>query len=93
MFNFKQIINAWVTSFNPSERQKELAEKRGRICDDCPSKKNIFSNKEWSAICNECGCPIGKKIFTDEFNPCPLRKWESVDDSYFPNRKRTNTLI
>ena len=36
--NFKEIIEAWIIAGNPTYAQKELAEKRGTICDDCPSK-------------------------------------------------------
>lgn len=93
MINVKQIIDAWIISFNPTDKQKELAEKRGKICDDCLSKKNIFENKKWSAVCGECGCPIGKKIFANEFDPCPLHKWREIDDEYFPNRKKNKTLF
>lgn len=87
-FNIKQIIDAWVTSFNPTEKEKKLAELRGEICKDCPSSKNVGFH-----ICSECGCPISKKIFTNEFNACPLEKWGNVDDEYFPNRKKEKTLF
>ena len=62
MFNFKQIIEAWIIAGNPTPAQKELAEARGKICDECPSKKRMFKEKQWGEYCGECGCPIGKKI-------------------------------
>lgn len=86
----KQIIEAWLISNNPTNEQKVLAEKRGEICYDC-DKKNIYLDK--FAICSECGCPINKKIFTNDFNPCPLKKWEDVDTLHFGERKNIKTLL
>ena len=43
--------------------------------------------------CKECGCPIKKKVFSDDFNDCPLGKWEEVDSEYFPPRKKVTTLF
>ena len=39
--NFKTIIQSWIISYNPSDKELELAEKRHLICDTCPSKKTI----------------------------------------------------
>lgn len=82
-FNPKEIITAWVISFNPTADQKLMAQKRKEICDSCPSKKSIIKNTKWSEVCSECGCPISKKVFTKEFNPCPLKKWNDVDKNFF----------
>jgi hypothetical protein len=82
--NFKEIIKAWTISFNPTELQKNLAEERGKICDECSSKLLIAGIMP---LCKECGCPIGKKIFTDSYNPCSLKKWEKVDIEYFSESK------
>lgn len=90
MLNFKQIIEAWIIAGEPTEAQRELAEGRGAICDECPSK---VKSTLWDYKCNECGCPIGKKIFTNEYNPCPLKKWKDIDESYFPNTKKNKTLF
>lgn len=86
-FDIKKIIDAWLISANPSESQKELAELRGAVCKDCESNTNVGFH-----ICSECGCPIAKKIFTDEFNACPLGKWKEIDDKFFPNRKKNRTI-
>jgi len=93
--NPKQIIKAWATSFNPNTDEKELADLRKKICDSCPSKKEVLKNKKWSAVCSECGCPISKKVFTIEFNPCPLKKWEPVDEKFFlkQQNKENKTVI
>lgn len=93
MFNFKQIIEAWIIAGNPTPAQKELAEERGKICDECPSKQHLFKEKEWGSYCGECGCPIAKKIFTNEYNPCPLQKWEKVDDGFFVQQKKKKTIF
>jgi hypothetical protein len=45
-----------------------------------------------ATICEECGCPISKKIFTPKFNACPLKKWEEVDTPYL-KQKKSATLI
>lgn len=82
MVNIKEIIDAWVISFNPNEHQINKSIDRGKICDVCPSKKIITKSFKLATVCGECGCPISKKIFSAEFNPCPLKKWEEVDKKY-----------
>lgn len=67
------IIEAWIIANNPNDRQKELAKKRMKICFECDSLNHVLT------ICNKCGCPISKKVFTNEENPCPLKKWEDKD--------------
>lgn len=81
--NFREIIDAWIISFNPTDQQKHLAELRCKICDECLSKKHMGN----LAYCGECGCPIGKKIFTNSSNPCDLKKWDKVDEPYFKKNK------
>jgi hypothetical protein len=94
MPNFKQIIEAWIIAGNPTDAQRELAELRGKICDKCPSKKVVTKKLQLGTICNECGCPIAKKIFTNEYNPCPLFKWAEIDRLYFPEKtKKSKTLF
>lgn len=84
--NFKEILEAWIISFNPNEKEKQLAELRYGICNECPSRTGAFG----VAVCSECGCPITKKIFTNTHNPCPLGKWEEIDT---PFMKKKKTLI
>lgn len=87
--DFLKIAKAWITSYNPTDREQDLAEKRYLICDSCPSKvKAILGYYK----CNECGCPIQKKIFSNVYNDCPLEKWELVDVNYFPPIKKIKTL-
>lgn len=81
--NFKEILRAWIISFNPNEAEKQIAELRYEICDKCPSRNGIFG----VAVCKECGCPIAKKIFTNTYNPCPLGKWGETDTPYIKKEK------
>jgi hypothetical protein len=80
--NFKKIYNAWIIAYKPTPEQKLLAEKRNEICDECPSKKVLTNKLKIGVVCGECGCPITKKIFSIDFNDCPLKKWEKVDTMY-----------
>lgn len=88
-FNIKEIVEAWSISFRPTPKQKEMAEERLYICEnECTFNKTITNIK----ICTKCGCPIKKKVFTNKPNPCPLKKWEEVDQKYF-KVKTTKTLL
>jgi len=81
-FNPLEIINAWITAANPNEIQTELAKERLDVCMECDFRKEVIHNKEWSAICGSCGCPIQKKIFTDQFGSCPEKKWNTLEEKY-----------
>ena len=87
-----EIINAWKIANNPTPKQEELAELRGKICDGCPAKKVITKKLKLATICGECGCPIAKKIFTPKFNACPLKKWGEIDNQYI-SEKKISTLL
>lgn len=65
-----EIITAWGNSFNPTKEQKDIADKRKDVCNECPSLKKVTGIE----FCDECGCPISKKIYSDK-NSCPLNKW------------------
>jgi hypothetical protein len=81
--NFIEILNAWITSYNPTETQKELAKKRLEICmEPCEFKKDVLNKKDYFSLCGGCGCPISKKIYTDRYGTCPLHKWEKVENEY-----------
>jgi hypothetical protein len=92
-FDFKKITKAWFDSYFGSEKQKELAIKRALICETCPSRIVVNEPTGLLTRCKECGCPIKKKIFSKDFNDCPLKKWESADSLYFPPRKTGKTLF
>jgi len=74
------IADAWITAANPTEKEKELAEARWIICTQCDefrAKREITGEP----FCNDCGCPLKKKIFTRKYNECPLGKWKELDDA------------
>ena len=91
--NFKKIYNAWVTSYFPNEKQKLLAEKRNEICETCPSRQVLTNKLKLGVICGECGCPLTKKIFSYDFNDCPLKKWEEVDTKYRTIEPKSNKSL
>lgn len=89
--DLKEILNAWLASFNPTSIQRQMSQKRIAVCNECPSLvKKLNINRDWAAYCGECGCPINKKIFSTTNNPCPLSKWAEVDgDMYLPKKEKT----
>ncbi len=81
------ILKSWITSVNPTETQSELAKKRLDVCAICDFKREVIHNKEWSWLCGRCGCPIRKKIYTDQYGSCPLKKWNFIEDDYIKDLK------
>ena len=71
-----EIGKAWIAAANPTPEQTILAGKRYTICQTCPSKQ---PSVVFTEICGECGCPLGKKIFTPRLGSCPLEKWNKVE--------------
>jgi hypothetical protein len=95
MIDYKEIFEAWKTSFNPTEIQEELAQKRLNVCLTCEYKKEVLKGVKWSSYCNHCGCVINKKVFSKNFNPCTKKKWFDIDSQYMKPilTKDSNTLI
>lgn len=84
-----EIVTAWAVSFNPSEEQKQLANNRYQVCLDCDKRKKKLGIE----ICDKCGCPLSKKIFTQQFNQsCPLNKWNTIDDEYYKKLRKKNKV-
>lgn len=81
-FDPVEIINAWFTSINPNETESTLAKERLDICMKCDFRKEVIHNKDWSALCGKCGCPIRSKIFTNQFGSCPEKKWNPLEENY-----------
>lgn len=73
--NLFEIVDAWITSINPTKEQIELARKRTIICNTCPHKIETIQGVKLAVICGKCGCPLAKKVFSKDQNPCPLKKW------------------
>jgi hypothetical protein len=87
------IADAWITANNPTEEQKILAESRYSICLDCEyfREKRPITGEPY---CEECGCPLNKKVFSKKYNECPFLKWKNVDDLLWPDtQKKNNTLL
>jgi len=69
--DIKEIIQAWITSHNPTAEEKEIADTRLKICQQCPAYTLRFK----FYICSDCGCPIPKKVFARNKESCPKRIW------------------
>jgi len=76
MNKLHEIAVSWWRAENPTKEQSELAQKRLAICIGCDSKKESIV---FNYVCGECGCPIGKKIFTPKLGTCDLNKWDNVE--------------
>jgi hypothetical protein len=87
-----EIIKAWWIAASPSKEQSELAQKRLEICVGCDAREEslLFGYR-----CKDCGCPIGKKIFTAAKKACPRAKWNDVEDEPYLNsdKKENKTII
>lgn len=75
-----KIIKSWWITANPSKEQSELAEKRLEICVSCDARRESVV---FGYVCGDCGCPIGKKIFTPAKKACPRAKWNTVEDESY----------
>jgi len=76
MNKVSEIFLSWRRAANPTIEQTLLAGKRYTICQTCPSKQPSIVFTE---VCGECGCPLGKKIFTPVMGSCDLKKWNKVE--------------
>lgn len=69
-----EIVTAWATAINPTEEQKEVAQKRLEICMNCEHWKESAVGV---AYCGKCGCATKAKVFSPRgTQACPLHKWE-----------------
>ncbi len=95
MIDYKEIFEAWKTSFNHTPEQEKLAQERLNVCLGCEYKKEVLKGVKWSAYCSDCGCPLNKKVFSKTFNPCTQKKWVDVDSKYidYLPTKQDNSLI
>lgn len=90
--DLKKIATAWWDSYFGPENIKELAEARLAICEVCPSRRVALRKLVPFPQCSECGCPLGKKVFSPQYNDCPLGKWEKVDSESTVFQKRKSIL-
>lgn len=89
----KEIAESWIIAAKPTDAQKKLAEERYKICLGCEEyrEKRLITG---DVYCNECGCPLNKKIFSPKNNECPFKKWKEVDDLYWEStQKKDKSLL
>ena len=81
-----EIAKAWIVAANPNPLQKELAEKRYTLCKGCEhfGQSHPILGYEY---CKPCGCPISKKIFSQELDACPEHIWLEIEKPYFKSKK------
>jgi uncharacterized paraquat-inducible protein A len=87
------IAEAWMIAKNPTESQKALAQGRWNICLQCDEfrEKRPITGEPF---CNDCGCSLNKKIFSKNYNECPLKKWKQIDDLFhYQTQKQGKTII
>jgi hypothetical protein len=92
MFNkIKEIAQSWIIAFNPTARQKELAQQRYNICVGCKyyGEARAITGEEY---CTDCSCPLDKKVFSPKTDACPQHFWLEVEEEYF-KEKNTKTLL
>lgn len=73
--DIQEIIQAWKTSFNPSDLEELKAEARRKVCEECES-----CSKGLIPICKECGCPIAGKVYASNVHSCKKDKWWEADN-------------
>lgn len=94
MFNkVKEIAQSWIIAANPTQEQIILAEARLKICNDC--EKITYREITGNPMCGECGCPLKKKIFSPNYNACPLHKWLIVEntDMFAKTQKKSKSIL
>ena len=72
MNKLKEIIMSYAISFNPTQEQKEIAEKRLEICASC----EFWVQSPIRDYCDKCGCTTSAKVFSPVgAEACPMSKW------------------
>jgi hypothetical protein len=72
MNKVKEILLSYMTSINPTEEQKEVAEKRLEICAGC----EFWVQGAVRDYCSKCGCTTKAKVFSPVgAAACPMGKW------------------
>jgi hypothetical protein len=72
MNKIKEIIISYATALNPTDEQKEVAEKRLEICMGC----EFWVQSTIRDYCNPCGCTTSAKVFSPVgVEACPEKKW------------------
>jgi uncharacterized paraquat-inducible protein A len=73
-----EIAKAWIAAANPTEEEKQTAEKRAAVCQSCEYSR--YNQSLDLHYCGDCGCPIKKKIFSPLPNneACEKGMWSSI---------------
>jgi hypothetical protein len=72
MNKVKEILLSYMTAMNPTEEQKEVAEKRLEICATC----EFWVQTSIRDYCSKCGCTTSAKVFSPiGSSACPEKKW------------------
>jgi hypothetical protein len=72
MNKIKEILISYATAFNPTEEQKEVAEKRLEICMGC----EFWVQSIIRDYCAKCSCTTSAKVFSPVGSEaCPEKKW------------------
>lgn len=92
MNKIEEIFQSWRISFNPTDAQADIAQKRIEICDVCEFKEHVtLGPVDFFTRCKVCGCALKGKIFTpltyrDQGGSCPHNKWREVEDEWLNNK-------
>jgi hypothetical protein len=72
MNKVKEILLSYMTSINPTEEEKKIAEKRLEICATC----EFWVESPIRDYCKKCGCTTKRKVFSPKgSDACPEKKW------------------
>lgn len=72
MNKIKEILISYATKFNPTDEQKEVAEKRLEVCMGCEH----WVQSTIRDYCGKCGCTTSAKVFSPKgAGACPMGKW------------------
>lgn len=75
MNKIEEIFKAWNISFNPDDKQAEIASKRIQTCNSCEYKTSTLGVNR----CSICGCALKAKVFSPVKGACPKGKWDIID--------------
>ena len=79
--DIKEVVEAWLTKATATDSEKQLAEARLAICNECDQRQHNDTFGFW--FCGKCGCPLKGKAFTKKENACPLKKWNQVELEHY----------
>ena len=72
MNKVKEILLSYIAKSNPTEEQKEIAEKRLEICAGC----EFWVQGAVRDYCSVCGCTTSAKVFSPKgSSACPKNMW------------------